>query len=98
VDSLATQERRAAPRYPIVAPLAWEHGEGVSENLSTSGIYVVAEQRLAPGEPVRLTMTLPWHGIPVTGHGVVVRVEPRDGRYGVAVRLDSLMPVPDLRP
>ena len=98
MDSLATQERRAAPRYLIVAPLAWEHGEGVSEDLSTSGIYVVAAQRLAPGEPVRLTVTLPWHGIPVTGHGVVVRVEPRDGRYGVAVRLDSLMPVPDLRP
>ena len=40
-------------------------------------------------------MTLQRLSICVGGDGVVVRVEPREGGYGVGVLLEALSPLPD---
>ena len=72
---MSVLDRRAAARYSINARLHWERvgrrdcGEGLTENIS----------------PIRLTMTLQRLSICVGGDGVVVRVEPREGSYGVGV-------------
>ena len=94
-------DRRAAGRYSISARLRWESvghrdcGEGLTENISTLGVYFHGERHLAVGEPIRLTLTLQRRSICVGGDGVVVRVEPREGSYGVGVWLKALSPLPD---
>ena len=94
-------DRRAAGRYSISARLRWESvghrdcGAGLTENISTLGVYFQGERHLAVGEPIRLTLTLRRRSICVGGDGVVVRVEPREGCYGVGVRLEGLLPLPD---
>ena len=94
-------DRRAADRYSINARLRWESvghrdcGEGLTENISTLGVYFQGERHLAVGQPIRLTLTLQRRSICVGGDGVVVRVEPREGCYGVGVRLEGLLPLPD---
>ena len=91
-------DRRAADRYSICVRLRWESvghrdcGEGLTENISTRGVYFQGDRRLAVGQPIRLTMTLQRRSICVGGDGVVVRVEPREGGYGVGVWLESLLP------
>jgi len=58
-------------------------------------VYFQSDRRLAEGLPIRLTMTLQRLSICVGGDGVVVRVEPREGSYGVGVWLKALSPLPD---
>ena len=98
---MSVLERRGADRYPITARLRWESvghrdcGEGLTANIGTRGVYFQGERRLAEGQPIRLTMTLRRRAICVGGDGVVVRVEPREGSYGVGVWLKALSPLPD---
>jgi len=79
-------------RYEITAPVVWDQGDGLTENLSTAGVYFVTGKPLEAGQPLRLTMTLPLQATMIIGEGVVLRVDSRDDGYGVAVRLDSLLP------
>ena len=88
-------EKRQAHRYPIAAAVRWEGGDGVTENISGSGVYFVTPQSLVVDEPIRLTLILPRESIPLTAHGRVVRIERRDEGSGVAARLDEIWPAPD---
>ena len=96
-------DRRTADRYSISARLRWEsvghpdRGEGLTENISTRGVYFRGERRLAVGQPIQLTMTLQRRSMCVGADAVVVRVEPREGGYGVGVWLEGLAPLPDAR-
>lgn len=93
--------RRSTHRHSIRARLRWEgvgshaRGEGLTNNISTRGVYFLGDRRMTVGQPIQLTMALKRQSISVGGHGVVVRVEPRDGGYGVGVWLDELSPLPD---
>src|SRR3989442_3684806 len=99
----AISNRRGVHRYPISARLCWQgvgsrdRGEGLTENISTHGVYFLGDRRMAVGQPIRLTMTLPRQSISVGADGVVVRVEPRNSGYGVAVWLQQGSPRPDAR-
>src|SRR2546422_6800436 len=79
----ACSNRRGVHRYSIRAPLRWEgvesrdRGEGLTENISTRGVYFLGDRPMAVGQPIRLTMTLERRSVSVGGSGVVVRVEPR---------------------
>ena len=94
-------DRRGADRYSISARLRWESvghrdsGKGLTRNISTRGVYFQGERRLAVGQPIRLTMTLERRSICLGGDGVVVRVEPREGGYGVGTWIEELLPLPD---
>ena len=94
----AFSNRRGEHRYSISARLRWEgvehrdRGEGLTEDISTCGVYFRGDRRLAVGQPIQLTMILERHSISVGGDGVVVHVEPREGGYGVGVWLESLLP------
>src|SRR2546426_12722143 len=97
----ACSNRRGVHRYSIRAPLRWEgvesrdRGEGLTENISTRGVYFVGDRPMAVGQPIRLTMTLERRSGSVAGSGVVVRVEPRPRGYGVGVWLEGVVPPPD---
>lgn len=67
----------------------------MTENISTRGVYFLGDRPMAVGQPIRLTMTLERRSISVRGDGVVVRVEPRAGGYGVGVSLEEVSPLPD---
>ena len=97
----ACSNRRGVHRYSIRAPLRWEgvesrdRGEGLTENISTRGVYFLGDRPMAVGQPIRLTMTLERRSVSVGGSGVVVRVEPRTSGYGVGVWLEEVLPLPD---
>ena len=97
----ACSNRRGVHRYSIRAPLHWEGvesrdcGEGLTENISTRGVYFLGDRPMAVGQPTRLTMTLERRSVSVGGSGVVVRVEPRPSGYGVGVWLEEVSPLPD---
>lgn len=95
MTSQPRQEKRRARRYPITAPVAWESGDGITQNVSTCGVYFLTAQPFKPGQPVELTVTLPRQAIPVRGQGTVVRVDnSKNGRFGVGVRFDLIEPLP----
>ena len=97
----ACSNRRGVHRYSIRARLLWEgvgsrdRGEGLTENISTRGVYFLGDRPMAVGQPIRLMMTLERRAISVGGNGVVVRVEPRNSGYGVGVWLEEVSPLPD---
>ena len=86
-------DKREAQRYTIAGAVSWQGGDGLTENVSTSGIYFVTRRRLQVGQSVQLTVTLPRQLISVIAKGAVVRVEPRGAGFGVGVRLVELWPL-----
>src|SRR2546422_8188178 len=72
----ACSNRRGVHRYSIRAPLRWEgvesrdRGEGLTENISTRGVYFLGDRPMAVGQPIRLTMTLERRSVSVGGSGV----------------------------
>jgi c-di-GMP-binding flagellar brake protein YcgR len=98
------EERRTVHRYKI--PVAVEvrcrskamepefiHGK--TRDVSTAGLYLKSNQRLAVGTRIALSLTLPTNGIGavVDCKAKVVRVEETPdamiGRFGIAVVIDS---------
>src|SRR2546429_9379944 len=101
----ACSNRRGVHRYSIRAPLRWEgvesrdRGEGLTENISTRGVYFLGDRPMAVGQPIRLTMTLERRSVSVGGSGVGVRVGPRTRGYCVGLWLEGGAPLPHaLRP
>src|SRR2546430_16582938 len=96
----ACSNRRGVHRYSIRAPLRWEGvesrdcGEGLTENISTRGVYFLGDRPMAVGQPIRLTMTLERRSVSVGGSGVVVRVEPRPRGDGAGVWVAGGFPLP----
>src|SRR5438445_115898 len=68
----ARANRRGVHRYSIRAPLRWEgvesrdRGEGLTENISTRGVYFLGDRPMAVGQPIRLTMTLERRSVSAT--------------------------------
>jgi Tfp pilus assembly protein PilZ len=57
-------------------------------DVSASGIFFETDSRYTVGSviEVRLDLDTPWGKVMVRSKGRIVRVEPHDGRVGVAVR------------
>src|SRR2546426_9801314 len=94
----ACSNRRGVHRYSIRAPLRWEgvesrdRGEGLTENISTRGVYFLGDRPMAVGQPIRLTMTLERRWVSVGGSGVVVRGGTRPRVYVVGVVREEVSP------
>jgi hypothetical protein len=89
-----TSERRQAPRYPLIAKIGQEKGEGITRDLSTSGVFFLSDAGYAVGEAIGFWLELEDrdHELPlrVDCKGRVVRVEPAEGRWGIAVSMTSI--------
>ena len=86
-----TAERRRARRRPVILPieLLAGDGDGRTLNLSESGVFFETEEEFSPNARISLSLVLPHvHPLPpikMTANGRIVRVESRNGRFGIAV-------------
>ncbi len=64
-------------------------GTGVTQNVSASGMFFETDASYAPGSQIRFAVDLetPSGKMILTCHGDIVRVERREKRVGVAVRI-----------
>jgi Tfp pilus assembly protein PilZ len=81
------EERRKAKRFKLALPVQLNDGIGTTRDMSTSGIFFETKRAYAIGETIRLSLTFEHETLQCEAR--VVRVEPRNGQFGVAVELTS---------
>ena len=86
-------ERRQALCYRVSLPVELEHGSGETRDVSKSGVFFETDQPFTLGQMIRFSVMLAYayRGTPLQLHceGLIVRVEGRDGKVGVAVALSA---------
>jgi hypothetical protein len=86
-------ERRSAERFRVSLPVETDRGPGVTRDVSTSGLYLVTDRRLAAGDRLQLVVTLPDHDhslrIRLSLNGKVTRVEDVEGAAGAGIALEE---------
>jgi hypothetical protein len=94
-------ERRAARRFSMTLPVKVRYSaqEGVTEkpgetrDVSFRGLYFLIEASLETGSPIEFVLTLPQQitlagDVHIRCYARVLRVEPHNGRRGVAARIE----------
>jgi Tfp pilus assembly protein PilZ len=81
------EERRRGERYRLSLPVQLNDGSGNTCDISTSGIFFENESAYAIGETIRLLLKFEHETLQCEAR--VVRVESRNGQFGVAVELKS---------
>jgi hypothetical protein len=102
-------ERRAARRFTMMLPLKvrFSSGDGITEkdaetrDVSFRGLYFLIEARLETGNSIEFVLTLPQQitlagDVHIRCYANVLRVEPHNGRRGVAARIDRYEFLPAL--
>ncbi len=102
-------ERRAARRFTLMLPvrLRYPDGAGVIEkdgetrDVSYRGLYFFTQADPLAGSAIEFVLTLPQQitlagDVHIRCYGRVLRVEPQEGRCGVAARIDrhEFLPAP----
>jgi hypothetical protein len=85
-----TTKKRLAEREPIALPVNVSGcGEGMTRDISTSGLYFSVEGDFTQGKVIDFSITLSVNNKPVllVGQGEVVRVEAHGKQTGVAIRM-----------
>jgi hypothetical protein len=94
-------ERRASRRFTMTLPLTVRSGDpggkerqGQTRDVSFRGLYFLIEEDFAPGSPIEFILTLPREitmagDVHIRCFAEIVRVEPHEGRHGIAARIDS---------
>ncbi len=97
----AAVERRAARRFLMMLPVKvrFEADTGVSElqgetrDVSFRGLYFLMEAAVDTGSSIEFVLTLPQQitlagDVHIRCYARVLRVEPQDGRRGIAARIE----------
>ena len=83
-------ENRAEPREPLALPLRLGKDLcGTTRDISASGMYLEISGDHEFGSTVMFEMDIEEANMRFTAQGLIVRVEHRDGRTGIAVKLLS---------
>ena len=93
-------ERRASQRFDFQLPVGVRlagtdcEGYGFTQDLSGRGVFFYTDFEVAEGDAVELTLVMPseitlTENARVRCRGRVVRVVPRDQKFGVAARLEG---------
>jgi hypothetical protein len=95
------QERRAARRFSMMLPVRvrYPNGDGMVEkdghtrDVSYRGLYFLSEAAPEMGSSIEFVLTLPQQitlagDVHIRCYGRVLRVDPLDGRRGVAARIE----------
>ncbi|MGB7952320.1 MAG: PilZ domain-containing protein [Candidatus Binatia bacterium] len=80
-------ERRKGERFTLALPVQLNDGIGTTCDISTSGILFETESAHSIGETIRLSLNFEHETLQCEARAV--RVEPRNGQFGVAVELTS---------
>jgi hypothetical protein len=94
-------ERRSARRFSMMLPLrvrftsdeTIQEQQGETRDVSFRGLYFTIEAALENGAPIEFVLTLPQQitlagDVHIRCYAKVLRVEPNNGRRGVAARID----------
>ena len=81
------EERRIGERYKLALPVQLSEGIGTTCDISTAGIFFETESAYSIGDTIRLLLNFEHETLQCEAR--VVRVEPRNGQFGVAVELTS---------
>ena len=81
------EERRIGERYKLALSVQLKDGTGITCDISTSGIFFETESAYAIGDTIRLLLNFEHEILQCEAR--VVRVEPRNGQFGIAVELTS---------
>lgn len=97
----SAMDRRTARRFSMTLPLKVRFAakEGVAEkngetrDVSFRGLYFLIEASVQSGSPIEFVLTLPQQitlagDVHIRCYARVLRVEPHNGRQGVAARID----------
>lgn len=87
-----TQERRRAPRYRVDATIAVDGGTGRTIDISSNSVYFLTDRQLVPGDELALVFPLErtGPGASVRCSGLVVRVDQRGERFGIAATYEPV--------
>ena len=91
-NTTGSKDRRRAPRYPVVLPVEWENGTGITCNVSTIGVLFKADQAFVIGVMIRFSLVLnqlDGAANRLCCEGKVIRVEPWEGQRDIAVKITS---------
>lgn len=85
--------RRHELRHRVRVPVRFEHGSGLTRDLSLAGVYFETEAPIDLSSPIRFTIAFeqPEGTISIQCEGHVVRIEPQGSRSGVAVAINDLI-------
>jgi len=90
--------RRKEDRINCEHPVNLGDTKGITRNISASGVYFVTNSFYMPGNLISFTVEFdsPGGKLLLKCDGQVIRIEPRDGEVGVAVKIlkSVMMPGP----
>jgi len=105
-EKTTTTERRSRQRVPVRVPVKVRHegseSQGLTRDLSSSGIFLYSESGMKAGSKLELVIMLPpGMGLGPGGwtlcEASVVRVEEADGKsIGIAATLDRIALLPEI--
>ena len=81
------RERRKEQRFKLALPVQLKDGIGTTCDISTSGIFFETKSVYTVGDTIRLFLSFEAETLECEAR--VVRVETRNGQFGVAVELKS---------
>jgi hypothetical protein len=85
--------KRSAQRIPVEMPVHLEKGDGVTRDVSQSGVFFFTDQTFSTGAPLRFALELdyvsPGEKVLLHCRGEVVRVEEAGEKTGVAASISE---------
>jgi len=86
-------ERRTTPRFSLPLAVVLDDAKGATRDISATGVFFTTQQALTVGAPITFELELP-HADPrgvlrVGCGGTVLRIEPMDEAFGVAVHITA---------
>ena len=83
-------EKRKEERMSVTRPVRLDRAAGITRNISASGVFFEAEADYAVGRKILFAIELDGpqgEKLELITRGEIVRVEPRGGKVGVAVKI-----------
>ena len=106
-----SSERRASRRFTMTLPLKVRASgpdggierQGQTRDVSFRGLYFLIDADFENGSPIEFVLTLPREitlagDVHIRCFAQIIRVEPNDGRRGVAARIDRYEFLPATAP
>lgn len=91
---ITKSDNRREERFALEVPVLLESGTGMTRDISQSGIYFVTDQLLQPNGIVRFSVKLDHvragKAVRFDCQGRILRIEPADGKFGVAASISEL--------